>query len=83
MSARPGAFHLVPQLCAERPGRESRVQRGRAVLHVYVELAAAGQGTARRFSGVTADFAARGPCTENFHGLLAQRLGDISQPGMT
>ena len=42
-----------------------------AMLHVFVELAAAGQDPARRFPGVAAHLAACGPCAEDFHGLLA------------
>ncbi|HEX6445637.1 MAG TPA: hypothetical protein VF053_11150 [Streptosporangiales bacterium] len=41
-----------------------------AVLHVYVELAAAGEDPARRFPGVAVHLAACGPCAEDFHGLL-------------
>lgn len=42
-----------------------------AVLHDYVELAAADQDPARRFPGVAAHLAACGLCAEDFHGLLA------------
>lgn len=42
-----------------------------AVLHVCVELTAAGQDPARRFPGVAAHLAACGSCAGDFRGLLA------------
>jgi hypothetical protein len=42
-----------------------------AVLHIYAELAAAGQDPAARYPGVGAHLAACGPCSEDFAGLLA------------
>jgi hypothetical protein len=42
-----------------------------AVLHVYVDLAAAGEDPAQRYPGVAAHLAACGPCGEDFTGLLA------------
>jgi hypothetical protein len=41
------------------------------VLHVYVDLVAAGQAAADRYPGVAAHLAACGPCGEDFAGLLA------------
>jgi hypothetical protein len=40
------------------------------ILHVYVDLAAAGGDPARRYPGVAAHLAACGPCNEDFTGLL-------------
>jgi hypothetical protein len=42
-----------------------------AVLHVYVDLVAAGQDAQERYPGVAAHLRACGPCTEDFEGLLA------------
>ena len=41
-----------------------------AVLHVYVDLTAAGVDAAGRYPGVAAHLAACGPCSEDFAGLL-------------
>jgi hypothetical protein len=42
-----------------------------AVLHIYVDLVAAGQDAAGRYPGVAAHLAACGPCGDDFEGLLA------------
>jgi len=42
-----------------------------AVLHVYVDMVAAGQDATDRYPGVAAHLAACGPCGEDFAGLLA------------
>jgi hypothetical protein len=42
-----------------------------AVLHVYVDLMAAGEDAAGRYPGVAAHLLACGPCNEDFTGLLA------------
>lgn len=41
-----------------------------AVLHVYVDLVAAGEDAAGRYPGVGAHLRACGPCGEDFTGLL-------------
>jgi len=41
-----------------------------AVLHVYVDLIAAGQDAADRYPGVAAHLTACGPCGDDFAGLL-------------
>jgi len=41
------------------------------ILHVYVDLIAAGVDAAARYPGVAVHLAACGPCAEDFHGLLA------------
>jgi hypothetical protein len=41
-----------------------------AVLHIYVEVVAAGGDAAGRYPGVAAHLAACGPCAEDFAGLL-------------
>ena len=41
-----------------------------AVLHVYVDLTAAGEDAAERYPGVAAHLLACGPCGEDFAGLL-------------
>jgi hypothetical protein len=42
-----------------------------AVLHVYVDLVAAGQDAGDRYPGVAAHLAACGPCGDDFAGLMA------------
>jgi hypothetical protein len=42
-----------------------------AVLHVYVDLIAAGGDAADRYPGVATHLAACGPCGDDFAGLLA------------
>ncbi len=46
-------------------------ERAMAILHVYVDLLAAGADPAARYPGVAAHLAACGPCCEDFRGLLA------------
>ena len=41
------------------------------VLHVYVDLVAAGEPAAERYPGIAVHLAACGPCAEDFSGLLA------------
>ncbi len=41
-----------------------------AVLHIYVDLVAAGEDPAGRFPGVAVHLRACGPCSEDFSGLL-------------
>jgi hypothetical protein len=49
-----------------------------AMLHVYVELAARDpDATTRRYPGIAAHLAACGPCSEDFHGLLAAVVDDL------
>ncbi|MDX6421992.1 MAG: hypothetical protein QOG28_6612 [Trebonia sp.] len=47
-----------------------------AVLHIYVDLAAAGQDPVERYPGVAAHFAACGACAEDFAGLLMAAASD-------
>jgi hypothetical protein len=47
-----------------------------AVLHIYVDLAAAGEDPAQRYPGVAVHLAACGPCAEDFTGLLAAITSD-------
>ena len=46
------------------------------VLHVYVDLVAAGEDAADRFPGVAVHLAACGPCGDDFAGLLAAVRSD-------
>jgi hypothetical protein len=46
-------------------------ERAMEILHVYVDMVAADRDAARRYPGVAAHLAACGPCSEDFHGLLA------------
>ncbi len=45
------------------------------MLHVYVELVAAGEPAAQRYPGLAAHLSACGPCGEDFEGLLAAVRG--------
>jgi len=46
------------------------------MLHVYVELVAAGGPAEQRYPGIAAHLRACGPCGEDFEGLLAAVRGD-------
>ena len=41
------------------------------MLHVYVDLVAAGDPAAQRYPGIAAHLRACGPCSEDFEALLA------------
>jgi hypothetical protein len=41
------------------------------MLHIYVELVAAGEPAEQRYPGLAAHLSACGPCDEDFEGLLA------------
>ena len=45
------------------------------MLHVYVELVAAGDQAEQRYPGIAAHLRACGPCGEDFEGLLAAVRG--------
>ena len=47
-----------------------------AVLHISVDLVAAGQDATGRYPGVAAHLQACGPCGEDFTGLLRAVTGD-------
>jgi hypothetical protein len=51
-----------------------------AVLHVYVDLIAAGTDAAARYPGVAAHLAACGPCGDDFAGLLAAVTSEEPEP---
>jgi hypothetical protein len=46
------------------------------MLHVYAELAAAGEAVSQRYPGIAAHLQACGPCGEDFEGLLTVLRGD-------
>ena len=50
--------------------RDVGCEEAMAVLHVYVDLVAAGGDAAERYPGVAAHLLACGPCGEDFAGLL-------------
>ena len=56
--------------------RDVGCERAMQILHVYVELIASGHDAAERLPGVAAHLAACGPCSEDFHGLLAAVRAD-------
>jgi len=80
--AAEGELHarLVRIALAEVRRRQARtaVTGAMAALHVYAELAAAGQDPADAYPGIAAHLAACGPCGENFAGLLAVVTGGQS-----
>ncbi len=45
------------------------------MLHIYVDLIAAESDAAQRYPGIAVHLAACGPCSEDFHGLLAAVTG--------
>jgi hypothetical protein len=45
------------------------------MLHVYVDLVASDAAAAQRYPGIAAHLRACGPCSEDFHGLLAAVTG--------
>jgi len=51
--------------------RDAGCDEAMAVLHVYVDLTAAGVDAAGRYPGIAAHLAACGPCGEDFAGLLS------------
>jgi len=55
--------------------RDVGCDRAMAVLHIYVDLAAAGEEAASRYPGVAAHLRACGPCGEDFAGLLLAVTG--------
>jgi len=46
------------------------------MLHIYAELAAAGDPVEERYPGIAAHLRACGPCGEDFEGLLAALRGE-------
>ncbi len=46
------------------------------MLHVYVDLVAAGEPAEQRYPGIAAHLGACGPCGEDFEALLAAVRGD-------
>jgi hypothetical protein len=55
--------------------RDVGCDQAMAVLHVYVDLVAAGEDAASRYPGVAAHLLACGPCGEDFAGLLLAITG--------
>ncbi|WP_327288587.1 hypothetical protein [Streptomyces sp. NBC_01198] len=51
--------------------RDVGCEQAMEMLHIYVDLAAAGGGAQARYPGVAAHLRACGPCAEDFDGLLA------------
>jgi len=55
--------------------RDVGCDQAMAVLHIYVDLVAAGEDAAGRYPGVAAHLRACGPCGEDFAGLLLAVTG--------
>lgn len=64
--------------------RDVGCEQALAVLHIYVDLALAGERPEHRYPGVAEHLRACGPCSEDFEGLLAAagdgRLGPAVPP---
>jgi len=56
--------------------RDVGCARAMELLHVYAELAAAGEPVEERYAGVAAHLRACGPCGEDFDGLLSALTGE-------
>ena len=56
--------------------RDVGCDRAMEMLHVYVELVAAGGLAEQRYPGIAAHLRACGPCGEDFEGLLAVVRGE-------
>jgi len=63
-------FTLLDRFLRTDP-RDVGCEQAMAALHVYAELAAAGEDPAQRYPGIAAHLEACGPCDEDFQGLLA------------
>jgi hypothetical protein len=59
--------------------RDVGCERAMEILHVYVDLVAAGEDIGR-FIGVTTHLRACGPCSDEFEGLLAVVVDDAGGP---
>jgi hypothetical protein len=55
----------------ETDDRDAGCERTMELLHVYVELVAAGQNPESTYPGITVHLRNCGPCAEDFEGLLA------------
>jgi hypothetical protein len=55
--------------------RDVGCDQATAVMHIYVDLVAAGEDAASRYPGVAAHLLACGPCGEDFAGLLLTITG--------
>jgi hypothetical protein len=51
--------------------RDVGCDKAMEMLHVYVDLAVRDAAAAQRYPGIAAHLHACGPCSEDFHGLLA------------
>ena len=56
--------------------RDVGCARAMDMLHIYLELVAAGGPAEQRYPGVAAHLSACGPCGEDFEGLLAAVRGE-------
>jgi hypothetical protein len=56
--------------------RDVGCAEAREMLHVYVELVAAGGPAEQHYPGIAAHLRACGPCGEDFDGLLAAMAAD-------
>ncbi|GHH77101.1 hypothetical protein GCM10018793_24320 [Streptomyces sulfonofaciens] len=59
------------RLFLETDPRDVGCERAMELLHVYVELRAAGQAPEERYPGIAAHLRACGPCSDEYEGLLA------------
>jgi hypothetical protein len=55
--------------------RDVGCEQAMEMLHVDVDLVASGAAVEQRYPGIAAHLRACGPCSEDFHGLLAAVTG--------
>src|SRR2546421_3036546 len=63
--------------------RDEGCDQAMEMLHVYVELVAAGGPAEQRYPGIAAHLRPCGPCGEDFGGLLAAVRGEAAWPART
>lgn len=63
--------------------RDVGCEQAMEILHVYVEMVVRGEGADDHLPGVAAHLAACGPCSEDFHGVLAALRADQDGRGTT
>jgi hypothetical protein len=66
----------LPERFLQTDARDVGCAEAMAVLHIYVDLIAAGQDPAGRYPGVAAHLAACAPCGDDFTGLLGAVTGE-------
>ncbi len=63
--------------------RDVGCEQALEILHVYMDLVAAGGDAAQRFPGVAAHLRACGPCSTDFEALVAKVRGFVDEGPVT